>query len=60
MTAVQEIIVSPTKTWLFWDQEKRDYQHNVTTGQTTDRYTCTDVGQSGPYVLLCFGGNYAF
>ena len=35
-----------------------DYQENVTTGQTdrqTDRQT--DVGQSNPYVPLCFAGD---
>ena len=44
----------------------RDYQENVTTGQTdtwTDRHMDrqtdgqTDTGQSDPYVPLCFAGD---
>ena len=33
----------------------RDYQENVTTGQTHGQ--TTDAGQSDPYVPLCFAGD---
>ena len=36
------------------DQEKREYQERVTTGQTDGQ---TDAGQSDPYVLPCFAGD---
>ena len=36
----------------------RDYQENVTTGQTHTRTDGQrDAGQSDPYVPLCFAGN---
>ena len=37
-----------------WETALRDYQENVSTGQT---YGQTDARQSYPYVPLCFAGD---